>query len=256
MTIGFQTLPCTDSCVSRLDPRWKLAALVPLLVAVTLVQRLPATLLLLAVALSLALLARLPRRWYLPQLGAALGFVVLFAAPLPFLLQGPDGPDWLWTWGPLHFSEHGAVLALRLCCKVATVSTLALVILGTAPLDATLKAMHALKTPGLLVQLLLLTYRYVFVLTDELSRLRLAVRVRGYRNRVSGHSYRTIGHVAGTLLVRGYERSERVGQAMRCRGFDGRFRSLTTFHTTAADVLTFLVVLSGCVVVCLWDQLP
>jgi cobalt/nickel transport system permease protein len=231
-----------------------LAALVPLLIAVTLVQKLLPTMLLLGVALLFAALARLPRRWYLRQLAAALSFVALFAAPLPFLLQGPQGPDWLWTWGPLHISEHGATLAVRLCSKVATVASLALVILATAPLDATLKAMHALKVPGLLVQLLLLTYRYVFVLADELARLRIAVRVRGYRNRVSGHSYRTIGHVAGTLLVRGYERSERVGQTMRCRGFDGRFRSLTAFHTTAADVLVFTVILSGSMSVCLLDQ--
>jgi cobalt/nickel transport system permease protein len=250
MTFALPTLPCTDSPVSRLDPRWKLAALAVLLVADTLVQHLLPTALLLVVAIFLALLARLPSGWYLSQLGAAMGFVALFAGPLPFLLQGPGG---LWTWGPLSVSEYGVVVALRLCFKVATVATFVLVLLATARLEATLRALHALRVPGLLVQLVLLTYRYVFVLMDELGRLRVAVRVRGYRNRVSRHSYRTIGHVAGTLLVRGYERSERVGQAMRCRGFDGRFRSLTAFRTTPADVLTFLLALAGSVSVCLLD---
>jgi cobalt/nickel transport system permease protein len=186
-------------------------------------------------------------------MGAAMVFIVLFAAPLPFLLEGPG---WIWTWGPLHVSEQGSVLAVRLCFKVATVATLALVVLATAPLEVTLKAMHALRVPGLLVQLVLLTYRYVFVLMDELARLRVAVRVRGYRNRVNRHSYRTIGHVAGTLLVRGFERSERVGQAMRCRGFDGRFRSLAAFHTTPADVLAFGLVLGSSVAVTLLDYYP
>jgi cobalt/nickel transport system permease protein len=250
MTIGLQSIPCTASPISRLDPRWKLAALAVLLVAATLVQQLVSTAVLLAVTLLLALLARLPWRWYSRQLGAAMGFIVLFAAPLPFLLQGSG---WVWTWGPLHVSEHGTVVAIRLCLKVATVATLVLVVLATAPLEVTLKAMHALRVPGLLVQLVLLTYRYVFVLMDELARLRVAVRVRGYRNRVNRHSYRTIGHVAGTLLVRGYERSERVGQAMRCRGFDGRFRSLTAFHTRPADVMAFLLVLACSVGVCLLD---
>ena len=68
----------------------------------------------------------------------------------------------------------------------------------------------------------------------------MALRVRGYRNRANLHSYRTIGAVTGALLVRGWERGERVGHAMRCRGFDGRFRSLSEFRTTAADVLMFL----------------
>ncbi len=250
MTIGLQSLPWTDSPVSRLDARWKLAALGMLLIIATLVRHLAPTTLLLAAALLLASLARLPCGWYFRQVGAALAFIGLFSAPLPFLLTGPG---WVWNWGPLHVSEHGTTLAVRLCCKVVTVSTLALVVLGTAPLEVTLKAMHALKVPGLLVQLVLLTYRYVFVLTDELARLRVAVRVRGYRARVNRHSYRTVGHVAGTLLVRGYERSERVGQAMRCRGFDGRFRSLTAFRTRAADVLAFLLVLAASVGICLLD---
>jgi cobalt/nickel transport system permease protein len=95
----------------------------------------------------------------------------------------------------------------------------------------------------LLVQLMMMMYRYVFVFAGELLRMRVAMRVRGYRNRFNRHSYRTIGHVAGTLLVRGYERSERVGQAMRCRGFDGRFRSLVSFRTTVRDILAFGLVL-------------
>jgi cobalt/nickel transport system permease protein len=155
----------------------------------------------------------------------------------------------------LHVSEQGTAVAVRLCCKAVTVVTLALVVLGTAPLEVTLKAMRALKIPGLLVQLVLLTYRYLFELAGELARLRVAVRVRGYRARANRHSYRTVGHVAGTLLVRGYERSERVGQAMRCRGFDGRFRSLTPFHTAAADVVAFLLVLAGGAGVVLLDFL-
>jgi cobalt/nickel transport system permease protein len=96
--------------------------------------------------------------------------------------------------------------------------------------------------PGLLVRLADLTYRYVFVLAGELDRLRIALRVRGFRARPGGHTYRTIGHVAGTLLVRGYEQAERVEQAMQCRGFDGRFRTLTDFRTRPADVAGFLLI--------------
>jgi len=127
------------------------------------------------------------------------------------------------------------------------------VLLATAPLDATLKAAHTLRVPGLLVQLGLLTYRYVFVLGSELNRLRIALRVRGYRNRATRHSYRTIGHVAGTLLVRSVEQAERVGQAMRCRGFDGRFRSLTQFRTRAADVAAFLLIVGCSAGLLAWD---
>ena len=76
-----------------------------------------------------------------------------------------------------------------------------------------------------------------------------------FRSRASLHSYHTVGHVAGTLLVRGYERAERVAQAMRCRGFDGRLRSLAETRTTRVDVLFFILVAGSAVAVLLFDFL-
>jgi cobalt/nickel transport system permease protein len=125
----------------------------------------------------------------------------------------------------------------------------------TAPWEVTLKAAHALRVPGLLVQLVALTYRYLHLLVEEVGRLRIALRVRGYRNRASLHSYRTVGHVAGTLLVRSSERAERVGQAMRCRGFDGRFRSLVDFATRPPDVLAFGLIVAWAGGLLAWDIL-
>src|SRR5205085_10442847 len=178
--------------------------------------------------------------------------VAFFTLPLPLLLDGP-GP--VWEVGPLSASWHGLSVALFVAGKALTVVTLMLVLLASAPLEDTLKAAHALRVPGLLVQLAVLTYRYIFVLAGELAQLRVALRVRGYRNRANRHSYRTVGHVAGALLVRGYERAERVGQAMRCRGFTGRFHSLTAFQTTKSDVAAF-VLLVGCAVgLLVWDIL-
>jgi len=62
-----------------------------------------------------------------------------------------------------------------------------------------------------------------------------------------------VGHVAGMLLVRSYERAERVGQAMRCRAFDGRFRCLVAFRTTPPDVGAFLVIAGAAVGLVVWD---
>src|SRR5262249_59414532 len=91
------------------------------------------------------------------------------------------------------------------------------------------------------VQLALRACRLLCVLVDEVGRLRVALRVRGFRNRMDWHSYRVVGAVAGTLLVRGHERAERVAHAMRCRGFDGTFRALAEFRTRAADVAGFVL---------------
>jgi cobalt/nickel transport system permease protein len=251
MTLALDFPLQTDSPLGRLDPRWKLAAFALAALVAAILQTVPAAVLALAAALALAWLARLPRRWYLTRLGALALVLLLFALPLPFLLRG-EGP--VWRWGVFQVSEHGLAVALLLVLRGLAVVTFLLVVVATAPLDATLKAAHSLRVPGLLVQLALLCYRYLFVLGDELARLRVALRTRGYRNRPSRHCYRTIGHVAGTLLVRGHERAERVGQAMRCRGFDGHFRTLTTFRTTIGDVVTFLLIVVGAVGLVLLDR--
>jgi cobalt/nickel transport system permease protein len=195
-------------------------------------------------ALVLAFLSRLPLGWSALRLAPVLLFVALFAVPLIFF---PTKTALVGRFGPAIVSLSGVETALMLLCKAVAIVLLALVVLATAPLDATLKAAHALHVPGLLVQLTLLSYRYFFVLAEELGRMRIALRVRGYRNRMNLHSYRTIGVVMGTLLVRGWERGERVGHAMRCRGYDGRFRSLSEFRTTAADLLMFFSVAVGAV---------
>src|SRR5262249_30353300 len=142
-----------------------------------------------------------------------------------------------------------------LACKGLAVVTLALVALASRPLEVSLKAAGALGVPGLFVQLALLTYRYAFVLTTELRRLRLALRVRGFPNRPGPHAHPPPGHAAGTLLVRGHDRAERVGQAMRCRGFDGKFRALVEFCTRPADVIAFLGIAGGALALCGWDWL-
>jgi cobalt/nickel transport system permease protein len=252
MTISFEPLPCPASPLRRLDPRWKLAGLLLAAVLVAAVRTLIPTAAALLGALALAALARLPWRWYLGRVAAVGLFVALFALPLPFLLSG-DGPAW--ALGPVTITWHGLSTALFVAAKALTVLTLMLVLLASAPLEDTLKAAHALRVPGRLVQLAVLTYRYIFVLEGELARLRVALRVRGYRNRANRHSYRTVGHVAGALLVRGYERAERVGQAMRCRGFAGCFHSLTSFRTTAADVAAFALLVGGAGALLAWDRL-
>ena len=250
MTLIFTPPPRTDSPLSRLDPRWKLVAVASAAAAAAVVHTPPAAAAALAGAALLAALGRLPPRWCLTRVGAAVLFVAVFAVPLVFFHPRNDRA---WTVGPATLSAAGAETALVLVCKAAALVLLALVLAATAPLDATLKAAHALRVPGLLVQLTLLSYRYLFLLADELGRLRIALRVRGYRNRANLHSYRTIGAVTGSLLVRGWERAERVGQAMRCRGFDGRFRALHDFQTRGADVLFFATAMVVAVGLLSWD---
>jgi cobalt/nickel transport system permease protein len=236
MRVRLSPPPCVDSLLGRLDPRWRLGGLLVLMVVTAVVRTLAGCSLALAGALVLAILGRLPWRWARGHLLTSGFLLLLFALPLFFVQPSPITN----LQSPLLVLGKGLALIV-----------LALVLLTSGPLEVSLKAAHSLKVPGLLVQLVLMSYRYLFLLADELTRLRVAVRTRGFRNRANWHSYRTVGNLAGTLLVRGSERAERVAQAMRCRGFDGRFRSLAAFRTSTRDVLA-LVLLLGFAAGVLW----
>jgi cobalt/nickel transport system permease protein len=228
-----------DSPAHRMDPRWKLAALGVCGMALVCLQTVPATAMALAGALTLLIATRLPLRWLLARMGGVAAFLALFFILLPLTMPGDEI-----ALGPLRLSERGLEVATLVCLKALAFVALVLLVVATSPIETTLQAAHALRVPGLVVQLLTLAYRYIFLLGDELGRLRVALRVRAYRNRASWHCYRTIGNAAGTLLVRSFERAERVSAAMRCRGFDGRFRSLHAFQTRASDLGKFAIVVA------------
>ena len=249
MTLAFRHRPIPDSPLARWDARWKLAAVMLTVSGIAVLDHLAPVAAALALGLLLLVLARLPGSWVRGRLAlfafAALPFVLV----LPFTLDGAG-----WDVGPLRVSERGCVTGLAVLCRGLAVGCFALLLLGTAPLHHTVSAAHKLRVPGLLVQLTLLTYRYAFLLAEEMRRLRIAMRTRGFRVTQTRHGYRALGHATGALLVRGADRADNVSAAMRCRGFDGHFHTLTAFRTTASDIMTFVALVAAAVALVLWDR--
>lgn len=241
MTLALDVPPFIDSPLHRLDPRWKLAAWMPTCLAIALIRSWAPALAAFALTALLVLLSRLPSAWIVRRLGPLLLLLLLLFGWLPWIVL-PGEPAGSFLGIPFSLARMHQVAVLLF--KTASIVTLALLLIATTRLENLLKAAHALHLPGMLIQILLLAYRYIFLLSDEFSRLRIALRVRGYRNRADLHSYRTISQVAGTLLIRSEERAERVRQAMLCRGFDGTFRTLAEFRTRLSDLLFFAMLIS------------
>jgi cobalt/nickel transport system permease protein len=239
-----------DSPLARWDARWKLAPLLIAAFGIASLNHLVPSAVALALGLSLLLISRLPGRWIRHRLGLICIAVLPFLIILPFTLD-PNGQGW--DLGPLHISEYGIAAGLAVFCRCVAIGSLALVLLGTAPFHRTLAAAHKLKVPGLLVLLVGLTYRYTFLLGDEYRRIRIALRTRGFQARANRHGYRTLSYATGAILVRGSDRADRVAAAMRCRGFDGTFRTTITFRTTTADFISCLLVIAVISAIIVWD---
>jgi cobalt/nickel transport system permease protein len=241
-----------ESPLSRLDPRWKLASFTIAAIAVALIQTVVCAAVALLAALSLVPASGLILPALLRRLCGVIAIVLFFAVWLPFFLP-PDGGG-AWRFGALQISERGTQLAALICLKTTAILTLVIVLVATAPANVYMCAASSLRVPAPILHVSMLTYRYLFVLVGEFGALRIAVRLRAYRNRVSVHSYRTIGHLAGALLVRSSDRAERVARAMQCRGYDGHFHSTSEFRTRAADLLFLACVTTVIVGVLAWDS--
>ncbi|MBY0231849.1 MAG: hypothetical protein K2W96_21415, partial [Gemmataceae bacterium] len=181
MDVRFRLPPHADSPLARLDARWRLLALVLAAVAVCLLRTPPGAGAALALGVVLAWLAAVPGRWLAERLAVLLFLLLLFALPAAFLSLGDAAVI------------VGRGLALALLASALVVA---------APLDRTFRAAASLGAPAVLVHVALLAYRYLFLIGDELGRLRIALRVRGFRNRSTGHAWKAVAAATGTLLVR------------------------------------------------------
>ena len=61
------------------------------------------------------------------------------------------------------------------------------------------------------------------------------MKVRCFQPGLNRHTYRTVGYLVGMLLVRSFDRSERILSAMLCRGFAGRYYVLDHLCLGRAD---------------------
>jgi cobalt/nickel transport system permease protein len=80
------------------------------------------------------------------------------------------------------------------------------------------------------------------------------MKMRGFVPRSDIHTYRCYAYLVGMLLVRSYDRAERINQAMLLRGFSGRYYSLRQFSVGRGDIvyLTAMVIMILCLIGIQW----
>ena len=74
----------------------------------------------------------------------------------------------------------------------------------------------------------------------------------GFRPRIDGHTLRTYGQLVGMLLLRSFDRSERIVAAMKCRGFRGRFYLMDHFAFSRSD-LPFCILAAVLLGILIWE---
>lgn len=171
------------------------------------------------------------------------GLVLLFWLVLPFTFSG----EALYSIGPFTITRPGVIMSAKITLKANAIMPAFIVMISTIPVSVMGHALEKLHVPKKIVHILLLTYRYIFVIEQEYQRLKRAIKTRGFVPGTNMHTYKTYAYLIGMIFVRSLDRAQRVHQAMICRGFCGKFFSLNRFSLKKADY-AFLPIMAAAII--------
>ena len=154
---------------------------------------------------------------YLKRLSIDIPFI-LFALFLPFISKGDN--KILFEIFSISIYETGFNEMISILIKITLCVSLAIVLTATTSNIEIIYGLQKLKLSPLLISILSFAIRYIDVFIDEFKRVRVAMKSRGYDEKgIKG--LKPIAYASGALLIRGYERGERVYNSMLSRGFNG-----------------------------------
>ncbi len=162
-TFDAEELAKKKGLLQVLDPRVKIAGILPLIAIAALARQLRVIVVLFAVALAMALLSKVPlERWLKRVWLAVLAFTGVIALPALFLTPWPAIYRLpLVGW---NITAQGLRAAVYLIARAETAATLSVLIVLCTPWNDVLKALRVLRVPSVLVVILGMTYRYIFLL--------------------------------------------------------------------------------------------
>lgn len=174
-------------------------------------------------ALALVAVAVFSPSWLVLALTLATALALCASAHLPASLVAAAAST------PMLFAFVFAVAnfrgdlreALVLGLRPIVASLAALWLVGTTPYPDLFAPLSRLL-PRSLGDSLFLTYRAVFALLARVERLWRALRLRGGMSGPLGRRAGMLGEAVGTVVLSGFDRSQRLYQVMSLRGHSGR----------------------------------
>jgi len=170
-------------------------------------------------------------------------FPLLFLVPLFLFLPLTSGGEVCLQYSFITLYSNGLLLSCIIFFKTLSIISIFFVLMMISSFNETVAAMRSLKVPAKLINMLIFTYRYIFVYLEDLRKMRSALVLRGFRNRNNFHSLKSNANIIGSLVVRSYEQADRINNAMVLRGWSGEIKSLYSFDLKRTDVIKSVIML-------------
>lgn len=239
-----------DSIIHRFDPRAKIITFTLLIFSFVFVEDLDLAFLSMFFAIFILLLSKIPLGFMFERMKPGLFFVFPFLIIMPFTVDGIV----LFSVHGIDMTYEGLYYGVLVFVRAATSILLALIMLGTTKMDTTMKSLHSLKVPSALIQTLMFSYRFIFVFIDEFLSMWRSMTAKGYKVKANKRSLFIIGNIVGMLLVRSYERAERVYHSMSSKGYTGESRTIVKFKMQPVDYGIVVALVGVVFVFCLYGM--
>ena len=187
------------------------------------------------IVLYLLYLSKIKIITYFKRLSIDIPFI-LFALFLPFISKGDN--QVIFEFFSVSVYETGFNEMISILIKITLCVSLAIVLTATTSNIEIIYGLQKLKLSPLLISILSFAIRYIDVFIDEFKRVRVAMKSRGYDEKgIKG--LKPIAYASGALLIRGYERGERVYNSMLSRGFTGSIELKEREYKSSKSLLLF-----------------
>ncbi len=231
-----------SSMAHRWDVRCKIITIVIYSFMVSALTHLTPALVAVGISFLILLAVRVSFAKVLLRLSAIAVFITMFLVVMPISVPAHNGDTVLIFTGigwP-GFNLRGLLLAGTIAAKAVAITLLMEPLLSTAPLPVTLHGLSRLGAPEMVGQMVLLSYRYLHVFRHEAQRMSTGMQVRGFQKHTDVRTLRAVANFLGMLFVRSFERTERVFDAMRARGYKGRFPEPIELRLRVNDIILAL----------------
>lgn len=221
------------SPVHNWDTRCKIISLLLIIFSISVMRSIFGALTGLTISISIALLSRLPARFLFRKVW----YPVLFLIPLFLFLPFSSGGDAIYDLIIFNIYYEGLILSLLILIKTVSIILLFSIIMTTSPFIITTSAFRSLGVPVKLLNMILFTYRYIFVFLDDIRKMRIAMVLKGFKNTNRFRTFQSSANVIGSLLIRSYEQTERIFNAMILRGYSEEIPVSHEFSLKGIDIL-------------------
>lgn len=127
----------------------------------------------------------------------------------------------------LNVYEEGISRGILISLKILSGFSLLTLLVTTTPINSLIYACKFFKISGTFLEILTISYRYIFILFEEMKIIRNAQKSRlGYTSLKK--SVKSIGIICASLVLRSIDKSEKLYKSMKNRGYNGQ--KITTYY--------------------------